>query len=222
MADISRAQKYYLSIECLTLMFLMPVLVYVFMVQIPVVPKNWVLGILWCVAAVALWWLRKQPGGVKHWFRWRSGDWQYLKWVLVRFAISAAAIAAFTYLYHPEKLFGFAREKTAFWALVMLAYPILSVIPQEILYRPFFFQRYGKIFSGPVLLILMSGISFGLAHLLFNNPIAITLSTIGGVMFSYSYWRHKSFLLVWIEHALYGDFLFTIGLGRFFYHGGGG
>ena len=48
---------------------------------------------------------------------------------------------------------------------------------------------------------------------------AVTISFIGGLIFAYRYTRTRSFLAVWLEHALYGDLIFTVGLGRFFFTG---
>jgi CAAX protease family protein len=45
------------------------------------------------------------------------------------------------------------------------------------------------------------------------------MSFIGGLIFAYRFARTRSFFAVWLEHALYGDLIFTIGLGRFFFTG---
>src|SRR5690606_19736697 len=124
-----------------------------------------------------------------------------------------------TWWLRPDLLFGFVREKPAFWLLVMFLYPLLSVIPQEIIFRSFFFERYRNLFTHPATMIVASGIAFGFAHILFHNWVAPLLCLIGGIMFATTYHRHRSLLLVAVEHALYGDFLFTLGLGRYFYHG---
>ncbi|HXB22539.1 MAG TPA: hypothetical protein VNV88_14225 [Candidatus Solibacter sp.] len=44
-------------------------------------------------------------------------------------------------------------------------------------------------------------------------------STIGGLLFALTYQQSGSLLLACIEHAIFGNFIFTIGLGQFFYHG---
>ena len=70
-------------------------------------------------------------------------------------------------------------------------------------------------------MIAASAITFGFVHIVFGNWLAVLLSAIGGVLFSTTYLRTASLAVVCLEHALFGDFLFTIGLGRFFYHGHG-
>jgi uncharacterized protein len=118
----------------------------------------------------------------------------------------------------PELLFGFVREKPLFWLIVMVMYPLISVVPQEIIFRRYMFDRYKTAFS-PRVLVLVSGVGFGFAHIVFGNWVAPVLCVIGGIMFAQTYARTRSLALVSLEHALYGDFIFTLGLGRYFYHG---
>jgi len=40
------------------------------------------------------------------------------------------------------------------------------------------------------------------------------LTFIGGVLFAYTYQKTKSTALVAIEHAVYGNWLFTVGMGE--------
>jgi uncharacterized protein len=47
----------------------------------------------------------------------------------------------------------------------------------------------------------------------------IAVSSLGGLLFSLTYQRSGSLLLTSIDHALFGNFIFTIGLGQFFHHG---
>ena len=65
----------------------------------------------------------------------------------------------------------------------------------------------------------MSGFCFGLAHLFFANWIAPVLTALGGVIFARTYSRSGSTMLVSVEHSLWGNFIFTIGLGWYFYAG---
>jgi len=41
----------------------------------------------------------------------------------------------------------------------------------------------------------------------------------GGWLFGGTYRRSRSLGLVCLEHALYGDLIFTVGLGQYFFHG---
>ncbi len=140
--------------------------------------------------------------------------------MLLVFAGGAVAIAIFTWLYDPDRLFAFARGNPERYAFVMLAYPIFSVYPQEIIFRAFFFHRYATVFRSPAAMIAASGIAFGWGHVIFGwHWVPMTLSTIGGLLFAWTYQRTRSTLAASLEHALYGDFIWTIGLGWYFYSG---
>jgi hypothetical protein len=135
-------------------------------------------------------------------------------WAVVSFAVGLAV-----FLIQPDYLFAFPRDNLRVWILVMLLYPIFSVIPQSIIYRAFFCHRYSVLFGQGVLLIVMAAFAFGLAHLVFRHwlPVAITLA--GGALLVWRYRSSGSMLTSALEHAMYGDMLFTLGLGMFFYHG---
>ncbi len=136
-----------------------------------------------------------------------------------RFAICAALMVIGTRLIYPELLFRFVQEKPYVWLAVVVFYPVLSVVPQELVYRTFIFHRYRELFPSDRLRIFASGLSFGFVHLLYGNWVALVLSTIGGFFFAYTYASYRSLFLVSLEHALYGQLIFTVGLGNFFYSG---
>ena len=87
------------------------------------------------------------------------------------------------------------------------------------MFRSYLFARFSGRLLPPVAMLLVSGLGFGFAHIVFGNWVAPTLCAIGGLLFAQTYQRTRSLALVAIEHALFGDFIFTLGLGRYFYHG---
>lgn len=117
------------------------------------------------------------------------------------------------------ELFGLPRFNTRLWAFIMVFYPVVSVWPQEVIYRAFFFHRYRCVLPRPWMRIFASAAAFGFMHILFLNPIAPLLTFIGGVLFGHTYERSRSVLAVSIEHAIYGCWVFTVGLGAYFYGG---
>jgi len=139
--------------------------------------------------------------------------------ILLVFGIAAAAVAAAVYFLAPQMLFSFVKRAPAFWALVMILYPVLSVYPQGIIYRAFFFERYRGLFPNNLLLIVMSAIAFSFAHIIFRNPIALVFTLVGGLLFAWRYAETGSLFSSSFEHALYGCWMFTIGLGQYFYKG---
>lgn len=185
-----------------------------------VIPTRVLFGVLWVLAAYGFFILWKYHGQTLR------GIWnqaavtkENLRPILTRFIIASVVIGASVAYFEPARLFSFPRQRTELWAMVMVLYPLLSVIPQELVFRPFFFARYQRLFQRPWLLVAASAITFGFAHILFQNWISVVLCMAGGLMFAITYQRTRSLALVWLEHALYGCFIFTIGLGYFFYHG---
>lgn len=120
----------------------------------------------------------------------------------------------YVYIMDPNKLFCVIINKPLMWILILAVYTLLSVWPQEIVYRTFFFARYEALFQNKKLLIFINAILFSLAHLFFKNTLVIVLTFIGGLLFVYTYFKSKSTLLVSVEHALYGNWLFTVGMGE--------
>jgi membrane protease YdiL (CAAX protease family) len=139
--------------------------------------------------------------------------------VLLRFLVLALALALFVLITAPDLFFGLIRRKPLLWAMIMLLYPLLSVYPQELIYRTFFHHRYRVLFSNRQLFIVCNGLLFGFMHIVFHNWVAVLLTAAGGVLFAATYERSRSTLLVSLEHALFGCLVFTLGLGQFFYMG---
>jgi membrane protease YdiL (CAAX protease family) len=103
---------------------------------------------------------------------------------------------------------------------VVLVYPVLSALPQELVYRVFFFHRYGALFGERRwLAIAVNGALFGFGHIVIGNGIAITLSAALGLVLAYRYLYARSLWAIWLEHTLYGTLAFTIGIGRYFFAG---
>lgn len=140
--------------------------------------------------------------------------------ILVLFAVLAPVILAAAYLLVPGSFLGFPTRVPRLWLIIMVLYPLVSVTTQEIIYRVFFFHRYGPLFGRQIwLMILVNGALFAFGHIMFRNWISIWVSLVGGLLFAWRYHRTKSFWAVFLEHALYGDLIFTAGLGRFFFTG---
>jgi membrane protease YdiL (CAAX protease family) len=136
--------------------------------------------------------------------------------VLVRTAVACAGILAATALLAPARLFALPRERPVVWVFIMVLYPI-SAYAQELVYRTFFFHRYGALFAHRRVRVLVNAALFGWGHISVNNVVAVFLTAIVGVLFASTYERSRSTFLVTLEHALYGDFVFSVGIGDLFY-----
>lgn len=179
-------------------------------------PRRLLFPLLWLFAIAAMWHYKR----VHHTQLFPRITWQDVRtFILPRFAVSAAAMVALAFLLEPARFFQFPLERPTLWFAVMLLYPLISVVPQEVLFRLFFMQRYVPLFGTKWPMLLASGLAFGHAHLLFNNSLAYIMSIIGGVFFAMTYARTRNLSLVWLEHSLYGQWVFTVGLGWYFYTG---
>ena len=137
-----------------------------------------------------------------------------LLWLVVSL-LATAAVALLT----PDDLFAMPRDQPLLWAAIVVGYPLLSVCPQELLFRVFLLHRYAPVFGRGRAAATASAAAFGFAHLLFGNVLAVVVTIAGGWLFARRYQRTGSLLTVSVEHALYGLTIFTIGLGRYFWHG---
>ncbi len=133
--------------------------------------------------------------------------------------LAALLMTAGILVFEPGAFLYLPRNRPVLWGLILLLYPLLSVYPQEVIYRAFFLHRYRVLFPSPALRVAACGIVFGLHHLGFRGYLAVALSTAGGLLFARTYLRTRSTLAAAVEHAVYGALIFTVGLGRYFYLG---
>src|SRR5690554_5566867 len=119
----------------------------------------------------------------------------------------------------PDWLWHLPRANPRLWLLIMFFYPLLSVYPQGILYRALYYRRYARLFGQGWTARLVGAAAFSFCHVFFLNPLALVLTLVGGWFFCRTYERTRSLPVSNLEHALLGALLFTIGLGRFLYHG---
>ncbi|MFT5507813.1 MAG: hypothetical protein ACI89J_000881 [Hyphomicrobiaceae bacterium] len=145
---------------------------------------------------------------------------RHLAWIILVFVAVGGAITFATWQVFPGRFLGFPLYRPQIWLLILALYPLLSVIPQELVYRTFFFHRYGPVFgSARWAAVLANGALFGFAHIIFDNWIAVAGSAVVGTVIAYRYWVTRSFWAAWLEHTLYGCLIFTVGLGMFFFTG---
>jgi membrane protease YdiL (CAAX protease family) len=96
-------------------------------------------------------------------------------------------------------------------------YPIWSAYPQELIYRSWYFHRYRSLFKREWVFIFLNALLFSFSHIIFRNWLAIVMTFFGGLMFAYTYRKSNSLMTVFIEHLLYGNYIFTVGIGQYFY-----
>jgi hypothetical protein len=141
-------------------------------------------------------------------------DWKHFwKFTLLKFAGIAVITFVYVWVFDKNNLFAVAIHKPKMWIIILFVYSLLSVYPQELIYRTFFFKRYKTLFSNDRLFIFFNAIVFSLGHIFFKNTLVIVLTFLGGILFALTFNKAKSTLLVSIEHAIYGCWLFTVGMG---------
>ena len=176
--------------------------------------------IIWLGAAASgcLFWLATDPGfGAADLLRIENRP--DFKRLCLRVVLVGVVVLLLTLLLVPDQLFGFPRRRPLLWLAVLVLYPLLSAYPQELIYRGFFFRRYGALFPRSVSLMLASAAAFAWMHVVYGNAPALILSLIGGLVFADTYRKTGSLFWTSLEHAVYGLLVFSIGLGRFFYEG---
>lgn len=138
----------------------------------------------------------------------RKRDW-------VKLLIFPTALFIILFFLTPDTIFSDFDNPRILVAII--AYPIFSCLPQEIIYRKFFYFRYSELIKNRYLLITLNAILFSFAHIYFQNYIALLLTLLGGVAFSVTYLKSKSLLFVSIEHGIYGLALLCSNMNQFFY-----
>lgn len=138
----------------------------------------------------------------------------FFKQVGVLFLAIASITIVFMLFWEPTKLFYVPRTKPLLFVLIFIIYAVLSVWPQELVYRTFYFKRYEMLFPTKTALVGSNAIIFSIAHIFFKNELVLLFTLIGGFLFAITYLKFKSTLLVTIEHILYGNWLFAVGFGE--------
>lgn len=193
-----------------------------FFVIVPVagailLPANAMFGLLFGMTALAVVLLQITPG-----FSWHelTRGWGRIDWARVAGLAVVTAIAAWAVLQatHPEAMFFLPRERPQLMLAIALLYPLLSALPQEIVFRPLFFRRYGALFGHELALVINATV-FSLAHLMYWSWIVAVMTFVGGLAFAEAYARHGSFATAVVQHAVAGIILFAMGMGIYFYSG---
>lgn len=205
--------KQRLTLELLLVFVAMPVALAVLK------PGNALYAILWITSILSLLWLLRHGYNFKQDWNWQAVTKPVMRSIFVKYIPLAIALTLFAYFAIPEHWFRFPLTRPLMWMAVMMFYPILSVIPQEILFRSFFFRRYPALFTTERSMLLASALTFGWMHVFLHNWVAVVFSALGGIIFARTYQKTNSLAAVTIEHALYGCTIFTLGMGYYFYHG---
>jgi membrane protease YdiL (CAAX protease family) len=195
--------------EFLLLFIGAPILFFFNIVAIPKIPT------ILAVSAYAFYHLMTDPSFERNRLIDTSKFKKRMGGIVVRLFFVCAALITAARVITPETFFNFP-EITLQWAGLLLVYAVFSAIPQEIVYRAFFFHRYRGIFPGRMSMVLASTVLFSYMHIAYRNWVAVGITLVGGILFSMSYDKTKSLPFASIEHGLYGCACFIIGFRHFF------
>ena len=95
--------------------------------------------------------------------------------------------------------------------LLFLIYLIFSVIPQEIIFRYYFFIRYKNVFKNKYILITTNSLVFSIFHVIYFDLKIIFITFLGSLIFSINYIKFNSLILVILQHFFFGQILFVLG-----------
>lgn len=195
----------------------------IFYIAVPVavavaLPPRWMFPVLFAVTAAGLVLLHVTRGF--HWYD-LARNARALPWRTVAgfAALTSAVSVAVIYLTYPQAAWVLLLEQPLLLLMIVLLYPLLSALPQEVVFRPLFFRRYGALLPGRGPAIWLNAAVFSLAHLMYWNWIVAGMTFFGGLAFAWAYEARRNFPLAVLLHSLAGQILFTVGLGVYFYSG---
>lgn len=122
-------------------------------------------------------------------------------------------------IFAPDEMFNILYREPMLMVMIFLLYPLVSALPQEIVYRPLFFRRYGAILPPGQGAIVMNAALFSFAHLMYWSWIVAAMTFAGGLVFAWAYEKQRNFPLAVILHGIAGNLIFFTGLGIYFYSG---
>ena len=182
-------------------------------------PADRLFAALGLATLLGLWLLHRTPG-----FAWRdlTHGWRRIAWgrVAALSLLAAGGGAAVLLALRPDRFLEPGRSDPLLLLAILVLYPLLSALPQEIVFRPLFFRRYGALLPrGARAQIALNAAVFSLAHLIFWSWVVSLMTFAGGLAFAHAYRIRGSFPEAVALHGLAGGLLFVLGLGTWFYVG---
>ncbi|MBX2806509.1 MAG: CPBP family intramembrane metalloprotease [Hyphomicrobiales bacterium] len=215
-SEVTIRRRVWLVIEMVILFGLTPILVYMLLYEyrmplFQILPPVFLVFIVFLTFDRTFSWKKLLLTGV---------SFKQLLSILMILAIAGPGFVIFAQNDVPERFLTFPRYAYDIWVMVMIMYPLISVTTQEIMYRVFFFHRYKPLFErDPQGAIVLNAVLFSFSHIVFQNVTTLIISLLGGLLFAWRYQSSKSYWALVLEHSIYGNLIFTVGLGKYFYTG---
>lgn len=197
-------------VEFLALYVGVPVAIAVFL------PPRMMFPALFAFSALGLVLLHRTPG-----FEWRHLGHFRVRWAKVAafgLGVLALSAAVMAWLF-PDRMFALARTQPGLMVMILLLYPLLSALPQELIFRVLFFRRYKAVVPRGNAGVALNAALFSLAHLMYWSWVVAAMTFAGGLVFALAYKRPQGFWMAVALHAVAGQAIFLAGLGVLFYSG---
>ena len=206
------ASRFRLIFEFALFFALAPLAIAVFL------PATVLFTALFAMTAIGLVLLHRTDGF--HWRDLRKG-WQSVFWkkIVVFTVVTFLACLAVVHTLAPDEKFNIVRRQPLFLLVIFTFYPVVSALPQELVFRPLFFRRYQSILPNGNAAIVLNATLFSWAHLMYWSWVVAIMTFVGGLVFAYMYEKRGSFPMAVILHAIAGNLIFLVGLGIYFYSG---
>ncbi len=180
-----------------------------------ILPASSMFPVLFAATALGVVLLHRTPGFAWSELRGRV-DWR----VVAGFAaVTLACAFVVSWVTTGGRPFAFAAANPGLMVAILILYPVLSALPQELVFRPLFFRRYGPILPDGAAGLILNAAVFSFAHLMYWSWIVTAMTFAGGLAFAWAYRVRGSFPLAVVLHGVAGPILFLLGLGMFFYSG---
>ncbi|MGB0900496.1 CPBP family intramembrane glutamic endopeptidase [Halocynthiibacter sp.] len=205
-------QKRWLLVEFLLLFVVVPVGVAVWL---PPTRMFAALAVFMVLGLILLW---RTPG-----FSWRImfQGWSKMQfWPVVGIALAVAG-ASYAILMRtaPDRLFAMLMYRPDVMLVIAVFYPLVSALPQELIFRVLFFRRYKPVIPSGVGAVWLNAALFSLAHLMYWSWVVAVMTFVGGLIFAWAYKTRESLPLAIVLHSVAGVVLFAFGMGIYFYSG---
>ncbi|WP_348540326.1 CPBP family intramembrane glutamic endopeptidase [Ruegeria sp. HKCCSA071] len=181
-------------------------------------PPNWMLPALFALTGLGIMLLHWTPG-----FQWAELRYDWANWSLREVVLFTAFMSVFCFgliqVTRPDAAFLLLIHRPEMLALIWIGYPVLSALPQELLFRPLFFRRYHAVLPEGRAAYVLNAAIFSFAHLMYWSWIVALMTFAGGLLFTWAYRQRGSFFYAVLLHAIAGNIIFAVGLGVYFYSG---
>ena len=146
---------------------------------------------------------------------WRQPPWREAGLVALAVLVCGAAVLL---IGGRGQVFSLPRRAPDLMLMILLLYPLLSALPQELIFRALFFHRYGAMMPSRRVALAVNAAVFAHAHLMYWSVVVLVFTAVGGWLFARAY-LDRGFPAAWLLHAVAGNAIFMVGMGAYFYTG---